>query len=219
MGNEMASGEPSYGMAIMKRSGKMRTQIDVMAEEIDSLRERCEAWEKQASGLSLLRDHLEEELGKMRNRCEKLNAMCIEMATDYARAEDERDEARERCEELERECDAELSLRKLASSCCHRATMERDEARQWARTLYKENANLEATLALCRSAGHEVSDIGFDALAENKTLRAQLAEARNKALDEAIALARRYGLAMPLPDGTVANMISDQVLVSLKDAS
>jgi len=32
-------------------------------------------------------------------------------------------------------------------------------------------------------------------------------------------LARRYGLAMPLPDGTVANMISDQVLVSLKDAS
>ena len=148
MGNEMASGEPSYGMAIMsgRRSGKMRTQIDVMAEEIDNLRERCEELEKKRDYLEsrlasahgcnetmhICQKHAEAERDEMLARCKKLNTTCIELAEDWAKAE-----------------------------------AERDEARQWAREQYKEN--------------------GLHRIRYAK-LRAQLAEARNKALDEAMGL-------------------------------
>ena len=103
------------------------------------------------------------------------------------------------------------------------ATKERDEARQWAAKLYKENADLEATLALCRSAGHEISDIGFDALAENTSLRAQLAEARNKALDDAVAkcqpLITRWSKWWGMPADPVQDVIDirDEIR-ALKDS-
>ena len=124
--------------------------------------------DNMALDLHIAENQLEKELGKMRERCEK--------------AEAEREQFRQ----------FGITMSDGLASCAGAenaiaiANRERDKARQWAAKLYKENADLEATLALCRSAGHEISDIGFDALAENTSLRAQLAEARNKALDEAI---------------------------------
>ena len=123
--------------------------------------------DNMALDLHIAENQLEKELGKMRERCEK--------------AEAEREQFRQ----------FGITMSDGLASCAGAenaiaiANRERDKARQWAAKLYKENADLEATLALCRSAGHEISDIGFDALAENTSLRAQLAEARNKALGEA----------------------------------
>jgi len=135
------------------------------------LRKMRDAQKTLAGRLNARGDKLEGVLYRCRSRCEEL--------------EKERDKALTRCEELQSLLDVSMDGNQ---ELWWRERQERDEARQWAAKLYKENADLEATLALCRSAGHEISDIGFDALAENTSLRAQLAEARNKALDEAIEI-------------------------------
>jgi len=98
MGNEMARGEPSYGMAIMsgRRSGKMQ-------ELVDKLHGRCEELATERDNILDRYNHSVSENTNLRSRCEKLNAMCIELATDYAKAEAERDEADRQHYELRRE--------------------------------------------------------------------------------------------------------------------
>jgi len=152
MGNEMASGEPSYGMAIMsgRRSGKMQGRCEELATERDNILDRY--------------NHSVSENTNLRSRCEKLNAMCIELATDYAKAEAERDE---------------MQLQMWAAQyCVEEVEKERDEARQWARKLLAINAPLARQARDARKWASIKCD-------DNSNLRAQLAEARNKALDEA----------------------------------
>jgi len=134
-------------------------------------------------------------IASLRSRCEEL--------------EKERDKALTRCEELQSLLDVSMDGNQ---ELWWRERQERDEARQWAAKLYKENADLEATLALCRSAGHEISDIGFDALAENTSLRAQLAEARTKAFAQAIGIAGRL-----YPHPSAAQLAIIQNIRALKD--
>ena len=74
--------------------------------------------EKQIRGLSLLRDHLEEELGKMRLQ---------------------RSELQNENAQLRHQRDREHELGMRAAQNWHRVTMERDEARQWARKRYSRN--------------------------------------------------------------------------------
>jgi len=62
------------------------------------------------------------------------------------------DSLRSRCEELESERDKEHALRSMAAKNWHRVTMERDEAREWVRKLYAENANLRRQLKQAREA-------------------------------------------------------------------
>ena len=212
---QYTSGEPSYGMAIMKCSGKIQGRCEELETERDNildrynhsvsentnLRSRCEALEKHVSGLSLLRDHLEEELGKMRNERDKLKAdveylkvdlkgwkadsrlwyACfMDMLTPSAKMETERNEVLARCEKLNATCI------ELAEDWA-KAEAERDEARQWARKL------LAGMIAMREDAVQKQRCINkrFVELAD---LRAPLADARNKALDEAVARCRRRAL-------------------------
>ena len=136
-----------------------------MQEQLDNLTSRCAELDSDRNALARANRVAMERTQAWKNRTLELEA--------------ERDELRKHSEYLEAEVDS------LATG---EATIrdERDEARQWAAKLYKENVNLEATLVLCCSAGHEISDIGFAALAENADRLAQLAGARNKALNEAL---------------------------------
>ena len=179
MGNEMASGEPSYGMAIMsgRRSGKMQKLVD-------KLHGRCEELATERDNILDRYNHSVSENANLRSRCEKLNATCIELATDYAKAAAERDESRQwagrlwqdrddwrfRYNDLRRQFISYDGMEyKLAD-----AEAERDEARQWARKFRAKSRGLEGDRdlwrSLCSGADEDIAD-----------LRAQLAEARSKA--------------------------------------
>jgi len=139
-----------------------------------------------------------ERIASLSSRCEKLNAMCIELATDYAKAE-----------------------------------AERDEARQWARK-YKvayedtEREALRALDALTNAGAESIVEISDYAIeqqnklkAENADLRAQLAEARNKALDEAVTTARNIVWSR-LPTSYNRTQVIDALvvgLIALKESS
>ena len=139
-----------------------------------------------------LRDVLRER-DEVFARCEKLNAMCIELATDYAKAEAERDEARRICEELRVLLD-ERHQRYIG--ILDDVTAKRDDARQWARKFRAKSRGMEGDRdlwrALCRGADEEVD-----------RLRAQLAEARNKALRNASLAAQRALFIRDIPHETI----------------
>ena len=187
MGNEMASGEPSYGMAIMsgKRSGKTCSRCAELEADRNALGRANRVAMKRMRGLSLLRDHLEEELGKMRNKRDGLRSRCEKLEVE-----------RGRLEKSNSALTNTLGLRFATDMELLKAEAERDEARQWAwkfkwaymgisgyavelqNKLKAENADLRA-----QSAIDNVRMVGM--ADEIDDLRARLAEARNKALDEA----------------------------------
>jgi len=169
---------------------------------------------KAIRGLSILRDHLEEELGKMRERCEMLEAERDKLQTDvdYLRVDLR---AWKADGHLWHMCFLDLDSEELEAER-DKLQAERDEARQWARKLYrkledqyeiarqeyKENSQLRGRLNKMKATWMEGLDLWKRMRAtieqqrdragvENETLRAQLAEARNKALDEAIDVAGR----------------------------
>jgi len=213
MGNEMASGEPSYGMAIMsgKRSGKTCSRCAELEADRNALGRANRVAMKRMRGLSLLRDHLEEELGKMRNERDGLRSRCEKLEVE-----------RGRLEKSNSALTNTLGLRFATDMELLKAEAERDEARQWARkyklayekqwkaTSYHRREGLDWL-----SWGQEMDKILKGLRAENAALRAQsaidnvrmvgmadeidglrkeLAEARNKALDEAMAVCNKEWL-------------------------
>ena len=163
MGNEMASGEPSYGMAIMsgRRSGKMQKLVD-------KLTSRCNELAAERDNILDRYNHSVSENANLRSRCEKLNAMCIELATDYAKAEAERDEARQWARKY-----------KLAYE------------KQWKATSYHRREGLDWL-----SWGQEMDKILKGRRAVTAALRAQLAEARNKALEDVVSVVRNMNFEL-----------------------
>jgi len=142
-------GEPSYGMAIMsgRRSGKMQ-------ELVDNLTSRCNELAAERDNILDRYNHSVSENTNLRSRCEELRVerdnrvkdiAALEVELDTAsrqqdtawrlreKACDERDEGLARCEKLNAMCI------ELATDYAE-VKAERDEARQWARKLYKERS-------------------------------------------------------------------------------
>jgi len=191
MGNEMASGEPSYGMAIMsgRRSGKLdgvgligelRHMNSRLREERDGLRSRCEMLEIERDRLKTDVEYLRVDLKGWQSSSRLWYSCFMDMLTPSAKMETERDEVLARCEKLNAMCI------ELATDYA-KAEAERDEARQWARKfkLAYEETEQEAVDALdtLTNAGKEsiveISDYAVELQnklkAENADLRAQSA--------------------------------------------
>ena len=174
---QYTSGEPSYGMAIMsgRRSGKMQ-------ELVDKLTSRCNELAAERDNILDRYNHSVSENTNLRSRCKVLEKHISGLSLLRDHLEEELGKMRERCEKLNAMCI------ELATDYA-RAEAERDEARQWARKRYsgnvimgiqRKNADLRT-----QSAIDNVRMVGM--ADEIDDLRAQLAEARNKALDEVMA--------------------------------
>ena len=139
--------------------------------EIINLRSRCEELEKGRDGLSLLRDHLEEELGKMRAKRNDAIARCEELEGQKQHLMTSCEQLRDMTDEIAAERDSYQRLANWAEGRREEMEAERDEAREWAKR---------------RTRTAQGYKNAFERT--NQTLgrfRAQLASARNDALDEA----------------------------------
>ena len=198
MGNEKktTSGEPSYGMAIMKRSDKMQDEIlrtrtepqvtmveclgcgmVIPATELHScnLRSRCEELEIERDRLKTDVEYLKVDLKGWKADSRLWYACFMDMMTPSAKMKTEKDEVFARCEELDLQCRVAAIEIDQAWHCYSAAEAERDEARQWARKY--------------RARWIRADQERHDWHLECDEARAQLAEARNKALDEALNIA------------------------------
>ena len=202
------SGEPSYGMAILKCSGKLdgvgligelRRMNSRLRAERDEERERCEELEAERNRHIEMRHvtskhwlQAARERDESRSHCEKLED---EIATFKAERQRLHGDVivelsrRDSCEKLEAERD-EMQLQMWAAQyCVEEIEKERDEAREWAnrrtRVANELLAELEST---CKELCYHKRE-GLDWLRwgqeMEKILKGLRAEARNKALDEA----------------------------------
>ena len=167
-----------------------------MKRTVTSLLGRQQA---EIPNLSLLRDHLEEELGKMRSRCWELEREVTGHHLIFA---------------LWKRKEAEWIEANL------RLETERNEARQWARKLYRDVRKWRTDAWEHEERKSSVLSQLLNIEAENADLRSQLAEARNKALDEAVITARNIVWSRLATSYNRTQVIDALVvgLIALKDA-
>ena len=118
----------------------------------------------------------------LRLKCEDLNAKVLVFSQDWAKATRERDKALTRCEELQSLLDVSMDGNQ---ELWWRERQERDEARQWARKLYKDVRKWRTDAWEQEERKYSVLSQLLDTEKEIADLRAQLDEARNKTLEEA----------------------------------
>ena len=181
---------------IAQRTTQACIELEAYAEELMRQRDeavaRCEKLEVQARryktgverrnetirGLSLLRDHLEEEIGKFRSRCEKAE----EWRVGWQQMRQERDWAGRQL----------LKLRKTIKFWKREEEMHVEELEDYR---HKLTASEEKSITLESRNTNLLSQLA-DSTGLTLQLRQELATARNKALDEAMAICEAQALAL-----------------------
>ena len=188
-------------------SKRRKTMVRGVTEQTDALVKRM--WQTEHDKTAQLRDVLRER-DEVFARCEKLEAerdWARIVGTDYRRLFSER---RERCKKAE---------------------AERDEARQWAAKYGRENAKLHKFIELWKveellwdserdeaRAQSAIDNVRMVGMADEiDDLRAQLAEARNKALEKASIAVRKALFIRDIPSETIHHVCF--IINRLKEAS